>query len=300
MMAGRFLVTSTATPGSFHVFGPNGQYLRSIGRDGGGPGEFRMPLRPAVSPNGTVVVPDLGNARLAVFTTNLEIDRYITLPAARDPRAVFDRDGRLFLAASILSPNRIGLPLHRLDSRGAIELSFGSERTVVTPATSVDVRRRVAPSADGGIWTSRVDEYVIERWSADGILQQRLVRDAGWFRAVRQVSGSPAPTPPQPHIVALQEDRSGLVWVLTSVADLNWKPMSVRQVAGEDAPSPAEMDGLYDTILEVLDPESGRVVVARRVPYLLRGFAGEDLIYRYRERSGGNPVYEVLRVRLTS
>ena len=54
---------------SLKKFGPDGQFIRTIGRVGSGPGEFRRPDGGlAVLPDGRVVLRDPGNGRLAVFS----------------------------------------------------------------------------------------------------------------------------------------------------------------------------------------------------------------------------------------
>jgi len=48
-------------------FGPDGTYLGSFGRDGGGPGEFKRPEAVAMLPDGRLLVRDPGNARINVY-----------------------------------------------------------------------------------------------------------------------------------------------------------------------------------------------------------------------------------------
>ena len=49
------------------AYRPDGTHLRDIGREGGGPGEFRNPDGMTTLPDGRVLVRDPGNARIAVF-----------------------------------------------------------------------------------------------------------------------------------------------------------------------------------------------------------------------------------------
>lgn len=63
---GRILVLDDMT-NEFHVFSPRGEHLRSVGGEGGGPGEFTDPFQIFVLPGDSVLVPDLGNARASVF-----------------------------------------------------------------------------------------------------------------------------------------------------------------------------------------------------------------------------------------
>jgi hypothetical protein len=56
------------------VFGPAGEHLRTIGRQGGGPGEFGNPVGLAIHPGeGTIWVVDPGNGRYTVFGPDGEL-----------------------------------------------------------------------------------------------------------------------------------------------------------------------------------------------------------------------------------
>jgi len=56
------------------AYGPDGTFLRNLGRDGGGPGEYKNPDGLAVLPDGRVLVKDPGNARIQVFGPSGEPD----------------------------------------------------------------------------------------------------------------------------------------------------------------------------------------------------------------------------------
>jgi hypothetical protein len=49
------------------AYAPDGTWLRDLGREGGGPGEFRQPNGLAVLPDGRILVRDRGNVRIDVF-----------------------------------------------------------------------------------------------------------------------------------------------------------------------------------------------------------------------------------------
>lgn len=52
-----------------HVFGSDGQWVRTIGQEGGGPGEFTRPVAIERAPDDRMWVIDTGNARYSVFDT---------------------------------------------------------------------------------------------------------------------------------------------------------------------------------------------------------------------------------------
>jgi len=51
------------------VFEPNGRHLRTIGREGEGPGELAHPIRLEWGPEGALWIVDFGNRRYEVFDT---------------------------------------------------------------------------------------------------------------------------------------------------------------------------------------------------------------------------------------
>lgn len=86
-------------PKEVRVFDQNGGHVRTLGREGGGPGEFKNPTGLAWGPEGNLWVVDVGNARYSVFDTAGHYRRSVR-------RAIsgwgypweggFDRAGRLY------------------------------------------------------------------------------------------------------------------------------------------------------------------------------------------------------------
>lgn len=92
------------------IFDSTGAHVRTFGRDGAGPGEFRGPMGMAVAPGGNIVVYDQRNGRLVSFAPNGDFIRTITL-VRRPPFAFnitwdgsFDQQGRLL--QSVATPRK--------------------------------------------------------------------------------------------------------------------------------------------------------------------------------------------------
>jgi hypothetical protein len=107
----------------------------------------------------------------------------------------------------------VGLPLHFLDREGKVTRSFGSQTGAVRPGLGFATHRAIAPARDVGIWAGHRTQYVIELWSADGVLKRQLVRQAEWFEPyLERPVGQP--TAPPPFLVDVQEISPGRIMVL--------------------------------------------------------------------------------------
>lgn len=84
------------------VFGRDGALLMTIGRDGGGPGEFRSPVGVAVLPGGKLAVADDLRGLLSVFDSSGRYVRGVPLPGiALGEPVVVPRTGGFLLPTSL-------------------------------------------------------------------------------------------------------------------------------------------------------------------------------------------------------
>ena len=95
-----------------YVVGPDGEYRRTLGRSGEGPGEFKSPDGLAVMRDGRVVIADVGHRAYHIFDASGEFGRMVRMaPAAGDLRvtdllpdaggeAVFSAAGAQLLSGS--------------------------------------------------------------------------------------------------------------------------------------------------------------------------------------------------------
>ena len=69
---GRLVVLSAGTK-DIRVFSPSGAFIRAVGREGEGPGEFKVPAGFRVLPSGHLLVYDPGNLRVTEFGPDWEV-----------------------------------------------------------------------------------------------------------------------------------------------------------------------------------------------------------------------------------
>jgi len=122
-----------------HVYDSSGTVIRSIGRVGGGPGEFRFPFGVAVAPDGRFAVNDPQQSRISLFAADGSYERGVTL--RRQPHiyfnvlwdATFDRTGRLVAS--------VGLPPKAPNPRVPGSMSPFADSVLVTERWTSDFTR---------------------------------------------------------------------------------------------------------------------------------------------------------------
>ena len=113
-----------------HVVGPDGEYLRTMGRSGEGPGEFQSPDGLAVMRDGRVVIADLGHRAYHVFAADGEFERMVRMaPEAGD------------LRITDLLPDPGGEAVFSAVGAQLLRGSMGTSGARTTPHTSRPVER---------------------------------------------------------------------------------------------------------------------------------------------------------------
>lgn len=234
------------------VFERNGTLVRSIGRKGGGPGEFQAIAGFDWSPDGQLWVLDAGNVRFAVYDTAGQLittqPRVSGVTVAPWPGG-FDRHGYLAdtgnrreiggqTVASLVrfspgmrSADTLRLPPLKEQFFG--EIRSGDARTqrvkqAPVPFTGTQIW---GMDPEGFAWTAVTDQYRLERRAFDGTVErvvelqnkprrvsradkERILENYGWFE---QSGGrlDPSLIPDHhPHLHNFFFDDGGHVWVL--------------------------------------------------------------------------------------
>lgn len=276
---GHYVVASAENRGQLLVFESDGAFLETLGRNGDGPGEYRVPGRMRPGSDGSLRILDLVNRRIThvspdaglLETTDIRslhgLD-FVTLAGERHAVSGFGQidDG---LSATTEVVGRDGASLGRLGS-------------VAVASWVVNFfRAPIALEEQGRVWTTRAGEYGFEAWDPEGGSEPltRLVGDPEWFDPGPPQAGAPISAPAPSIVISLRVDR-GLLWAGTWVADEEW------ETAAGATPSPLELDRLLDTILDVIDPASGALVARTRRDEALRGTGDDVHLFGVREDGG--------------
>jgi hypothetical protein len=246
------------------VFGPDGRFLKQVGRMGRGPGEFEWPFDVLPISSDSVLVLDPGARRTTVIRPDLTPGRTINLVAQiREPALVRWPDA-VVMSGSIYTDGGKDYPLHRVSfarNEAQVTRQFGTETYNLNQFEMSQMFKHLTPSK-AGVWSSDQLEYRFASWTKDGTLIHLFERRPPWFpqRSAGWL-GSPTTAPP-PTVSDIAEDESGLLWTFVRVAASTWregwparKP-GQREVAMKDI----QHDRMFGTIIEVIDPLAKRVV----------------------------------------
>ena len=306
---GEYFTRNRWAPHQVAVFSPAGKLLKLFGRRGEGPGDFGRVEFLEIGRGDTVNVFDIFLRRQTLLAPgSWSVGRIAPLPVRPLIESVGEMlwphtyvllpDGRY-----VVNAEKGDSALHLVGVDGELVRSFGvgyREDDLPTPPSKrllsvlepneapglrrVDViHRQLTGAGEGRIWAAYRNRYEIELWDTAGHRLRRLAREADWFKPwrsdeveatqmrhmfrERERPGPDAPSPPTPpSFLGLQQDDEGRIWTLLSVTALR---------AGSGAP---REEGARDAIIEVLDPEAGRLVASVRVEHEMESIVGPGLV----------------------
>lgn len=274
------------------VYADDGRFLGPLGEVGDGPGQFIEPLFSRVGPGDSLWVFD-GSARASVFTPERLFARAIMLPVAPWDAAVLP-DGRVVLASAT---SGAPLPLLLLDGEGSLI------RTIGTPVADepLGAMRRIVLAGDATIWTvPMLGSWRIEHWDTTGTDLGALDRQPEWFPPYSRYR-APAPgITPQPSLQAAWFDDTGRLWVLGKAVDPEWERGIDSREAREGEPGRSvisDPDRVYDTMIEVIDVQTGEAVVTARFDVTWPFVAEPGVLMRVATSRDGAHYAELVRVR---
>jgi hypothetical protein len=282
------------------VFDPRGKYLTSIGRKGEGPGEYKGIGRVLVGPKDSLFVLDQEARRYTVLDAAYHFVRTVILPLGPETVSVRLASGDFVIALPLRTPERIGQPLHLIGADGHIIRSFGSKTGVYRPDVPYLVRRQLAVADRSYVWSSYLNQYVIELIDvATGAVTRSMSREVSWFpNWMLPVARGAQSEAPQPLIMDLNQDSNGHLWVLAAVPDPHWREAVAPRKKGDREFSVRDDQLYFDTVIEVIDVKTGTLLATRRVPDALNQFIGDGLVGTVLEDATGSPRLQVWRVTL--
>lgn len=214
--------------GAVKLFGPDGEYLSEVGREGQGPLEFSRSKVVHADSMGRVHVLDIGNKRVSVVDEDLSLVAAVNLPTFASQMSILD--GNYVLAGWIPSGDHAGHPAHVVKD-GQVVASFGTlpADLAASPLEQTEAMRKIlATGDDGTVFVASDREYVIEAWKEDG---QRVGRIKGpaMDNGPRQ-GGWTDDNPPDHRLRDIRLGRDGLLWAILEYRRPDWRDGVVERI----------------------------------------------------------------------
>ncbi len=283
---GRILVWSEA---EISVFDSTGSYLRTVGRRGEGPGEYRSISHIDVGPR-YIHVFDRHEGR-TMLDHDFEVVRTDRFPGQVLSAAVLGDDVVVFIAdvptsASVAHVFRMLLPSGKMTSYGYDGAVHSPElMTLATTKTAVTGK-------DDTVWAVPREINRLVRW--DLVPEPKMGRV--FDRRVPEFDEGGDAFAPASVGSAMMDDRG--LWLVWHTADPDW----TGQLPSYEnlTPSSIDIDQLRDSWLDLVDPHTGRTIARYHQDDALGGFAGgSGCVVDYEETDAGVPYLHILEPRLS-
>lgn len=277
----------------------SGRYLRTLGRVGDGPGEFRRPFALLREGDSIYRVLDAGQTRQSWFRydgTFIRSEPFLAGPARK---AVLAIDGTVLVTASLNSPAQIGLPLHRIGKDGRVVQSLGLQYAVNRSTTPADYRQHLRVTSTGDIVTVHELDYRIQVRKADGALVADWRRDVPWFVRSAQYRGPSLDNPPDSYVEDIIVDKNQRLWVLITRGHPRWKDglgPTQRDGSGQAYQPVEDPQLVYRSTVEVFDLRTGRLLVSSDLPAYFQHLVDERTLAQEVESAEARPVVRLWSV----
>lgn len=282
---GHILVAGDA---EISVFDSAGNYLRTVGRRGEGPGEYGRISHIGVGPR-YVHVFEYHEGR-TMLDHDYRVVRTDRFPGQILSAAVLSDDVVVFVA-DVPTPASVGHKLHVLSPSGEMG-SYGYDGGVYSSALEPWASRTVVAGRDDVVWAMPREVNRLVRWDlapepkVGRVFERRVPEfDKGGDTFAPAGVGS-----------AMLDDRG--LWLVWHTADPDW----TGSLPSLDSlrPSSIDIDQLRDSWLDLVDPATGRTIARYHRDDVFGGFAqGSSYVVDYEESDAGVPYLHILEVRLS-
>jgi hypothetical protein len=255
------------------VYEPSGNFLKSIGRKGAGPGEFRFP-GPMLAARDSVAVFDASNGRVTVLDASLTPRRHISLPWQVMYPVVIDWPNAVVGSAIRDQRSAAPDPLQIISLAGpdaAVTKTFGSRVAPSGGFSAFSASHLVVRSSPGRLWAAWTQGYDIAEWTADGTLVRAFQRRPSWFPSTAPSTIGTPMRAPDSFVTGIERDSNGLLWVFLRTPKVTWKQGWPVLQSGQREVSSRSFDygKMWATTIEVIDPDAGRVVARQVIDRLI-------------------------------
>jgi hypothetical protein len=269
------------------AYSATGALLRTIGRAGQGPGEFRDISALAVGRGDTLFVNEASTHRITAIAPDYSIGR-LTLTGMEVFSFLPAAGGHTIVHGMARDGAGTARPLHVLDPKGQMLASFGPATTkdsVGMPGQAFVIS--ASTTAAGTFWVNTMGTVPVSAslWTESGAILTALTGTPKWVSSNANAG-----------VYRIWDSGDGLLWLFGSIRDPNWR-QSPRAGTGFETHGFALRDdpgAKYDGTIDIIDLRSGKYLVSTRLPAPLDPL-GNGFVFQRRLRDDGVMIIDVFR-----
>lgn len=281
---GRFLL-SELRQNEFSVFDSSGKFIRTVGRQGDGPGEYQIGIS-QIAPGPRFIHVFENHRGRTLLDHEFNVVRTDRFPGQvlHGYAYVTDSEG-VVMMADIPTPNAVGHNFHILRHSGEM-ISFGGDR-----APSFHVTGNAET-----MWALQGSVNRVVRWRLGAEPQVSRTID----RTVEAFDSGPRDRWPGTGSGGIKLDEKGRLWIRWFTPDSEWIEPKVKPKPGQRPLPPPPLQQVFDNYLDVFDPRTGRTLARHRSDGLIKfvnGYGPSSARYVYAiEQNDAGVVYLHLMV----
>lgn len=282
-----------------NVYGPGGEFIRTVGREGEGPMEFRYGRPFHADAAGNVHIWDHSNNRVSIVTPDFELVDEKPIPGQQINDLIAIDDGDLLVLQTWYgTPSDPGQPIHIVDG-GEVLSSFGEEYLTGNDPSDFNPldTRYLAAAPNGAIMAAHRAEYRIESWSRDGELLGSLAGPD-----LENASFEPGPVTaenPLPNFLSgVHADAAGRVWVALMLRRPDWVENSEEDPDGGLMPVGMDVLNWFRSRIDLIDIGTCTLLASHRQDPIFLDFMEDGLVADVEFSPEGAPLINVSRIGL--
>lgn len=305
--AGVFYYLPDGGDGLLKVYGSDGRFVRQIGRQGAGPGEYEVIRNVLVARDGSIHVLDAALGRRSKFSRDGQFLGSTLAPAVVGGvgmSAVLLPDDHFAVNARPRSPADSGYAFQVIDQEGNATRAF-ADTSPFDPSRRWLQHRLLWARPDGELLVARPYSFTIDVYASDLTKKLSIARVADWILSQdpeREPGDGVFDRPFTAQLSAIWEDAQGLLWLHMMVPSPAWRPGPSAPQEGielnQEAVAALANRPRFETILEAVDLERQRVLARYRRDGSVGAPFGGGYLASSVEDSVGQPRVRISRVQL--
>jgi hypothetical protein len=156
----------------------------------------------------------------------------------------------------------------------------------------------------GGFWGilgSRDPGIELALFDATGLVKRTLRLNPRWWVAIdmnavsRYQKDRTVDVPPYSAALDIHEDVRGRLWIASRVPSPDWTKYPTENVPNRGQ---VESPKRYNTMLELIDPSTGKTLASQRLQKKIMQFIDDTHIVTSSEDDDGNEIFEIYSIQL--